>query len=62
MLHITMRESVDSMVFIFDSGFSKTQKMCDKAEEKDLKMLRFVSDLLKTQEMCKKAFKNCYLQ
>ena len=32
---------------------------CDKAVEKDSKMLKFVPDYFKPQEMCEKAVKNC---
>ena len=31
--------------------------MCDRAVEKDLKMLKFVPDYFKTQEMCEKPVK-----
>ena len=33
----------------------KTQGMCEKAIEKDLRVSNYVSDHLKTREMCKKA-------
>ena len=36
-------QSVDSTMLINVSDYSKTQKMCDKAVEKDLKMLKIVS-------------------
>ena len=35
-----MRESVDSTMFMHASDCSKTQKMCDKAIEKDSKMFK----------------------
>ena len=55
MQHLIMSESVDSTMFMHVSYCSKTQKMCDKAVEKDSKMLKFVPDYFKTQDMCKKS-------
>ena len=36
-----MCESVDGTIFMHDSDCSKTQKLCDKAVEKDSKMSKF---------------------
>ena len=44
-----MHESVDSTMIMHVSDYSKTQKMCDKAAEKDSKMFKFVPDCFKTQ-------------
>ena len=49
MEHILISESVDIIIFMYVSDCSKTQNMCDKAVEKDSKMLKFVPDYLKTQ-------------
>ena len=54
---IIMCQSVDSKMLINVSDYSKTQKMCGKAVEKYLKMLKIVSYYFqKTQNICKKVY------
>ena len=57
MQRIIICESVDSTMLLHVCDCSKTQKMGDKAVEKDSTMWKLVPDNLKTQEMCEKPFK-----
>ena len=59
--HIKMCEMIDSTKFMHVCDCSKTQIMCDKALEKDSKMLKLAPDYFKTQEICNKAVKRLFL-
>ena len=60
MQHITCHK-VNGTIFMHASDCSKTQKMCDKAVEKDSKKLKFVPDYFKAQEISQKAVKKLLL-
>ena len=62
MQYITIRESVDSAIFMHVSDCSKPQKMCDKAVLKIQRCYNLFLTTLKLKKCVEKLFKNDCLQ
>ena len=62
MQYITIRESVDSAMFMHVSDCCKPQKMCDKAVLKIQRCYNLFLTILKLKKCVKKLLKNYCLQ